>query len=88
MLAEGESHSIEESHAAVTNIGVRPTVSDQGQTDPTIEVHLLDFEGDLYGRSIELEFVSPLRREQRFPDLDALRAQIELDVGMAREVLE
>lgn len=63
-------------HAGITNIGVRPTF---GDSEPTIETHLLRFSGDLYGRRIRLGFVQRLRDERRFADIDALRAQIEAD---------
>jgi riboflavin kinase/FMN adenylyltransferase len=62
--------------AGITNIGVRPTF---GETDATIETHVLDYAGDLYGKPVRLAFVQRLRDERRFPDVDALRAQIEAD---------
>lgn len=74
-------------HEAVVNIGFRPTVSDVRPEVPHVEAHLLDFEGDLYGRQLELEFVARLRDERRFPDVDRLRRQIEEDVAMARHLL-
>jgi len=72
---------------AVTNIGYRPTVADERPSAPRIEVHLFDFEGDLYGRRLEISFVKRLRGEQRFDGLEALVAQIELDCADARIVL-
>jgi riboflavin kinase/FMN adenylyltransferase len=63
-------------HPALTNIGVRPTF---GETVPTVETHVLDYSGDLYGRRVRLSFVQRLRDERRFDDVDALRAQIEAD---------
>lgn len=71
-------------HAAVTNIGKRPTVSG---TTVTVEAHVLDFQGDLYDRPVTLELVGRLRGEQKFTGLDALKAQIALDVLKARERL-
>jgi riboflavin kinase/FMN adenylyltransferase len=71
---------------AVTNIGHRPTVSGE-PGDPRVEVHLIDWQGDLYGARVEVEFVAPLREERRFDGLEALVAQIELDVRAARERL-
>lgn len=68
----------------VTNIGVRPSF-DNGQR--TVETHLMDFQGDLYGRNVALIFVQRLRPEMRFPSVDALRGQIEQDVRRAREML-
>jgi riboflavin kinase/FMN adenylyltransferase len=63
-------------HAGLTNIGVRPTF---GESERTIETHLLKFSGDLYGKDVRLAFVQRLRDERRFEDVDALRAQIEAD---------
>ena len=63
-------------HAALTNIGVRPTF---GEQDLAIETHVLDYSGDLYGKTVRLSFVQRLRDERRFPDVDALTAQIEAD---------
>ena len=74
-------------HDAVANIGHRPTVvAAPGGT--LVEVHLLDFEGDLYGQRIELEFVERIRGEQRFDGLDALSAAIASDVESARRILD
>tara|TARA_R110000765_G_scaffold329230_1_gene420113 strand:+ start:203 stop:1147 length:945 start_codon:yes stop_codon:yes gene_type:complete len=70
---------------AVANIGKRPTVD--GVTE-VLEVHLLDFEGDLYGRELAVEFHDHLRAEHRFDGLDALKAQIALDAARARDVLK
>jgi riboflavin kinase/FMN adenylyltransferase len=63
-------------HAGVTNVGIRPTF---GETTPTIETHLLGYEGDLYGRRVRLGFVQRLRDERHFEDVDALREQIDAD---------
>ena len=65
----------------VANIGSRPTVKTAG--DRLLEVHLIGYSGDLYGQDIEAEFLRFLRPEKKFPDLDALRAQIALDVRAA-----
>lgn len=72
---------------AVVNVGFRPTVDGERPEAPQVEVHVLDFDQDLYGKHVEVEFVSRLRDEQRFPDLDALRAQIRRDVEHARQIL-
>ena len=74
-------------HPAVTNIGFRPTVAGERPDAPLVEVHLLDFEGDLYGDRVELEFAAHLRGEQKFSGLDALREQIARDVARARKIL-
>lgn len=70
------------SYAAVTNVGTRPTVNNG--TDITVEASLLDYDGDLYGKTLRLEFFSHLRDEIRFDSLDALRAQIAADAEATR----
>ncbi len=70
-------------HGGVTNIGLRPTF---GETTPTIETHVLDYSGDLYGQSVRLAFVQRLRDERRFEDVDALRAQIDADKRRAERL--
>lgn len=72
------------SQPAVTNIGVRPTF---GGLQRTVEAYLLDWAGDLYGRTLRLAFAQRLRGEQKFSGIDALVAQIRRDVAHAREVL-
>ena len=67
----------------VTNVGVRPTVNN-GQ-DVTVEPWILDFDGDLYGQAIRVEFFRRLRDERKFESLDALRSQIETDAVKTRE---
>ncbi len=70
----------------VANLGVRPTLTEI-TTSPTLEVHLIDFQEDCYGESLEVKFVSLLRQEARFPDLESLRTQIKLDTAHAIRVL-
>ena len=69
-------------YAAVTNVGTRPTVNNG--TDVTVEACLLDFEGDLYGKTLRVEFFEHLRDEVRFDSLDALKAQIAADAEATR----
>ena len=69
-------------YTAVTNVGTRPTVNNG--TDVTVEACLLDFEGDLYGKTMRVEFYEHLRDEVRFDSLDALKAQIAADVQATR----
>ncbi len=76
------------SYGGVANIGFRPTVAPEPPPHPQVEVHLLDFEGDLYGERIELEFVTRLRGERRFSGVDELSAQIGRDVAAARVELK
>jgi riboflavin kinase/FMN adenylyltransferase len=66
----------------VANIGVRPTVAGDGSAH--LEVHLLDFAGDLYGRHLTVAFHHKLRDEQRFASLEALKSAIDADVAAAR----
>jgi riboflavin kinase/FMN adenylyltransferase len=68
----------------VANIGNRPTV---GGTQARAEVHLFDFEDDIYGRDIEIEIVEFIRPEQKFSGLDALKAQIAVDSATAQKIL-
>jgi riboflavin kinase/FMN adenylyltransferase len=65
----------------VANLGLRPTVDGNHRL---LEVHLLDFAGDLYGQHLEIRFVKHLRQELKFPSLEALQTQIERDAREAR----
>lgn len=67
----------------VANLGVRPTFD----TAPAIEAHLLDFAGDLYGKTLRLHLVARLRDEERFASLEALKARISRDADQARALL-
>ena len=71
-------------YAAVTNIGLRPTVSGEGVT---VEPWILDWEGDLYGKEITLEFLAFLRPEEKFGSLEALKAAIHADAEKTRQIL-
>jgi len=71
---------------AVANVGVRPTFETR-LFSPTVEAHILDFNEDLYGREIRLDFLARLRDEQRFASVQELVTQIELDIREAREYL-
>jgi riboflavin kinase/FMN adenylyltransferase len=79
-LGEGEC-----SWPGVASLGVRPTVNQVSQ--PLLEVHLFDFDGDLYGQRMAVEFVAKLRDEQKFDGLEPLKAQMALDSRRARELL-
>ena len=70
-------------HAALTNIGVRPTFN---ESDVTIETHLLRYSGEIYGRRVRLSFVQRLRDERRFDSVDALRTQIAADERRANHL--
>jgi riboflavin kinase / FMN adenylyltransferase len=69
----------------VASLGTRPTVAG---TEPLLEAHLFDFDGDLYGRLLSIEFVAKLRDERHFASLDALVAQMAEDANAARAVLD
>jgi riboflavin kinase / FMN adenylyltransferase len=69
----------------VMNIGCRPTVEGK---QPTIEVHLFDWDGDLYGKTLIVHLEHYLRSEQKFPSLDALKSQIQEDCILAQRLLK
>jgi len=69
---------------AVANLGRRPTFA---ENDLLLEVHLLDYSGDLYGKRLRAKFVAHVRDERRFDGLDALKAQIAQDTATARRIL-
>lgn len=72
-------------YLGVSNVGTRPTF---GGGDETIEVHLLDTDEDLYGKTMRVQFIDRLRSEQHFDSVEELVQQIESDVEQARAVLE
>ncbi len=71
-------------HPAVVSLGTRPTIAG---TEPLLEVHVFDYDGDLYGRYLDVDFVRRLRDERRFESLDALVEQMHRDAAEARELL-
>ena len=71
-------------HAGMMNIGTRPTFDGEHRT---LEVHLLDFAGDLYDQSLSVAFVSRLREELTFASADALRRQMNADAAVVRKLL-
>jgi len=77
----------DQSIPGVANVGVRPTVAG-GDAKVLLEVHLFDFEGDLYGRLLEVFFQHKIREERRFASFEALREQIQKDVAKARQLLQ
>jgi riboflavin kinase/FMN adenylyltransferase len=70
--------------AGVASVGSRPTV---GGGEILLEAHVFDWDGDLYGQYLGVDFVSKLREESKFPELDALVAQMHVDAGRARQLL-
>lgn len=71
-------------HPAVVSLGTRPTING---TEPLLEVHVFDFDGDLYGRYLDVDFILRLRDERRFETIDALVAQMHRDAAAARAAL-
>jgi riboflavin kinase/FMN adenylyltransferase len=69
---------------AVVSLGTRPTING---TDPLLEVHVFDFDGDLYGKYLDVDFVQRLRDEKKFESLDALVEQMHRDAAAARALL-
>jgi len=72
-----------EVYGGAANIGSNPTF---GIMEPRLEVHVLDFSGNLYGKKILVEFLKLLRREEKFPSIQALIAQMEKDKAKAEEI--
>ncbi|MBI2856226.1 MAG: bifunctional riboflavin kinase/FAD synthetase [Chloroflexi bacterium] len=79
------AHLGDSRHMAATNVGVRPTF---GEQERMVEVYLLDFNGDLYGQELRVEFIQRLRDELRFDTPEALVAQMHRDVVQAKEALK
>jgi riboflavin kinase/FMN adenylyltransferase len=77
-------HSADPSLFGVMNIGCRPTVAGESLT---VEVHLLDWSEDLYGKTLNVNLEHFLRPEQKFPSLEALKTQIHTDCELARTIL-
>ncbi|MFT6914138.1 MAG: riboflavin kinase/FMN adenylyltransferase [Motiliproteus sp.] len=69
-------------HAGVANVGVRPTVNGEF---PLLEVHLLDYDGTLYGERLRVEFLAAIRPEMKFSDINVLQQQIHNDIKFARQ---
>lgn len=74
------------SYPAATNVGVRPTVEDEKRV--TVEAFLLDFQGDVYGQRVSLEFYRRLRGERRFDSLEDLRREVMKNAHQTREYFE
>ncbi len=71
-------------HAGVASVGTRPTI---GGREWLLEVHLFDFDGDLYGARLDVDFIARLRDERRFPDLESMQRQMHEDAREARRLL-
>ena len=68
-------------YPSITNVGIKPTV---GEFDKNVETHIFDFDKELYGKRITVEFLKKMRDEQKFDSLDELSAQIVSDCESAR----
>lgn len=75
-------------YKGMANIGHRPTIGDRSEDNPIIEVNLFDFDGDLYGKHIHVRFIDRIRDEEKFKDLDELKAQLALDREKAKIILD
>jgi len=71
---------------SITNIGVRPTF--ESDSEPSIETHIFDFDGDLYGDVLRVRFLRRIRDEKKFSGIDELKAQIECDSDRARNYFQ
>lgn len=71
----------------VASLGFRPTMKQDGAA-PTLEVHLFDFDRDIYGQHVRVSFLKKIRDEEKFPNLEALKQQIAADEKAAREYFE
>ena len=76
----------ENTFGAVVNIGLRPTFVDRDLT-LTIEAHILDFSGDLYGKAVTIQMLEKLREERRFLEVEELCRQLSIDVEHARGII-
>jgi riboflavin kinase/FMN adenylyltransferase len=77
----------EKIYRGMTNIGIRPTVNSQID-DSSIEVHILDFEGDLYNENIEIQYVEKVRNEIKFPNTDELKKALDKDKIIINSILD
>jgi len=75
-------------HQGVCNVGYKPTFHSEQATKPTVEVHIFDFNQDVYGQAAIVEWHKKIRDEQKFPGIDALVAQIDRDKQSALQYLE
>lgn len=73
-------------YKAMVNVGYRPTVSAAGTRVLTVEAHLADYTGDLYGQQLSLHIVARIRDERRMDSLDQLRSQLGLDLSEVRKL--
>ena len=74
-----------EKYLGIANMGIRPTV---GGTRPVLETHIFDFEKDIYGRRITVQFIEKIREEIKFDSIDLLKSQIKKDIEEAKKILD
>ena len=74
-----------QAHKSVTNIGQRPTF---GRNKRTVEVHILDYDSELYGRELKIDVIKRLRPEKQFDSPDQLKNQIAEDIKLSRVILD
>ena len=74
-----------EKYLGIANMGIRPTV---GGTRPVLETHIFDFEKDIYGRRITVQFIEKIREEVKFDSIDLLKSQIKKDIEEAKKILD
>jgi riboflavin kinase/FMN adenylyltransferase len=72
-------------YLGIANMGIRPTV---GGTRPVLETHIFDFEKDIYGRRITVQFIEKIREEVKFDSIDLLKSQIKKDIEQAKKILD
>ena len=73
-----------ESYQGIANMGIRPTI---GGENPVLEVHIFDFDKNLYGKRIEVEFCNKIREEKKFSNLEELKSQIHKDIELSKNLL-
>ena len=71
-------------HKGIANMGIRPTI---GGENPVLEVHIFDFNENIYGRRIEVEFCNKIREEKKFSGLEELKSQISKDIELSKKLL-
>ena len=71
-------------YLGIANMGIRPTV---GGTRPVLETHIFDFEKDIYGRRITVQFIEKIREEIKFDTIELLKSQIKKDIEEAKKIL-
>ena len=72
-------------YLGIANMGIRPTV---GGKRPVLETHIFDFEKDIYGRRITVQFIEKIREEVKFDSIDLLKSQIKKDIEEAKKILD